>query len=95
MGGGLPVELGPLHQSVRVAVTNEGLAVQTGEAFWVVLLFSCDLDKTQHTECTTEYMEYIQSDCFYYHENRYHYFNNLVRNPLITEIYKKWLALED
>lgn len=41
-----PVEFGSLHQSVRVSITDERPAAQTGEAFWVILLFSGDLEHT-------------------------------------------------
>lgn len=43
-----PVEFRPVHHSVRVSFTNECPAVQTSEAFWVILL-SCDLWEWKET----------------------------------------------
>lgn len=41
-----PVEFGSLHQSIRVSITDERPAAQAGEAFWVILLLSGDLEHT-------------------------------------------------
>lgn len=41
-----PVEFGSLHQSIRVSITDKRSAAQTGEAFWVILLFTGDLEHT-------------------------------------------------
>lgn len=43
-----PVEFGSLHQSVCVTITDERPAIETGEAFGVILLLPCDLwEKTK------------------------------------------------
>lgn len=46
---GSPVEFGSLHQSVCVSITDERPAVQTGEAFWVIFLFPCNLPEKKKT----------------------------------------------
>lgn len=38
-----PIEFGAFHQGVGVPIPNEGPAVQTREAFWVIFLFPSNL----------------------------------------------------
>lgn len=45
-----PVEFGSLHQSISISITDKCPAVQTGEAFWVIFLFPCNLLEKKQTQ---------------------------------------------